>query len=152
MALHIWKSNDIGRTWSYLSCCADSQSTAGSWNRPPCGVLQSDAGLWEPEFSVTSDGWLVCHYSDETDGKHCQKLARVRTSDGVSWTNRCDTVASDKSTDRPGMAVVRKLPNGSYFMSYELCAADGEYKCVVQYRTSQDGWVWGKEAVDQDQR
>lgn len=59
MALRIWRSNDIGRTWSYLSSCA---------------VAEGTGGLWEPEFSVAADGALVCHYADETDAAHSQKL------------------------------------------------------------------------------
>ncbi|BDP43918.1 hypothetical protein DAETH_38870 (plasmid) [Deinococcus aetherius] len=128
MSLRVWKSTDVGRTWTYLSACVTATTTGG---------------LWEPEFSIASDGALVCHYSDETDGVHSQKLARVRSSDGVNWGNRSDTVASSLGSDRPGMAVVRKLPNGTYFMTYEICAASGQCTCVVHSRTSPDGWNWG---------
>jgi hypothetical protein len=38
------------------------------------------------------------------------------------------------------MAVVSKLPSGTYFMSYELC---GPAACTVFYRTSSDGWNFG---------
>ncbi|MFD7816082.1 RICIN domain-containing protein [Streptomyces sp. NPDC059785] len=128
MSLRIWRSNDVGRTWSYLSACATATTTGG---------------LWEPEFSVASDGALVCHYSDETDSAHSQKLVAVRSYDGVTWQGKHDTVASTLSTDRPGMPVVRQLPNGTYFMSYEICTPSGQYQCVVHYRTSADGWNWG---------
>ncbi|MGP2440590.1 RICIN domain-containing protein [Streptomyces sp. JW3] len=128
MALRIWRSDDVGRTWSYLSSCA---------------VATGTGGLWEPEFSIASDGALVCHYSDETDAAHSQKLVAVRSYDGVTWQGRHDTVASSLATDRPGMPVVRKLPNGTYFMSYEICTPGGQYQCVVHYRTSADGWNWG---------
>ena len=128
MTIRIWKSNDLGRTWTYLSNCATS-SNAG--------------GIWEPEFSIAADGRLVCHYSDETDSLYSQKLARVRSSDGIDWVDRSDTIASTLQSDRPGMAVVRKLPNGSHLMTYEICAAAGQFTCVVHYRTSADGWNWG---------
>ncbi|MFF5563993.1 RICIN domain-containing protein [Streptomyces sp. NPDC012623] len=128
MALRVWRSNDVGRTWSYLSSCATATGTGG---------------LWEPEFSVASDGALVCHYADETDSGHSQKLSATRSYDGVHWQDRRDTVASSWSPDRPGMPVVRKLPNGTYFMSYEICNPGGQYQCVVHYRTSTDGWNWG---------
>ncbi|WP_406195459.1 exo-alpha-sialidase [Streptomyces sp. NBC_01017] len=131
MALRIWRSNDIGRTWSYLSSCA---------------VAEGTGGLWEPEFSVAADGALVCHYADETDAAHSQKLGAVRSYDGVNWQGRHNTVASSWSPDRPGMPVVRKLPNGTYFMSYEICNPGGQYQCVVHYRTSADGWNWGDPA------
>lgn len=127
MALRVFKSNDVGRTWSHLSTIATAGSTGG---------------LWEPEFSVDASGQLVAHYSDETDPAHSQKLMAARTSNGLTWTGHRATVISPLATDRPGMAVVRKLGNGTYFMSYEICAAPGQYQCVVHYRTSADGWDW----------
>ncbi|MFG2427694.1 RICIN domain-containing protein [Streptomyces sp. NPDC048590] len=131
MALRVWRSNDIGRTWSYLSSCA---------------VATGTGGLWEPEFSVASDGALVCHYADETDPGHSQKLSAARSYDGVHWQDRHDVVASSWAPDRPGMPVVRRLPDGSYFMTYEICNPGGQYQCVVHYRTSANGWDWGDPA------
>ncbi len=131
MALRIWASQDLGRTWTYLSACATATGTGG---------------LWEPEFSIAADGALVCHYADETDSGHNQKLSAARSYDGVTWTDHHDTVASSWSEDRPGMPMVRKLPNGTYFMSYEICNPGGQYQCVVHYRTSADGWDWGDPA------
>ncbi|MEU2680199.1 sialidase family protein [Streptomyces sp. NPDC007107] len=128
MALRIWRSDDIGASWSYLSSCA---------------VAGGTGGLWEPEFSVAADGALVCHYADETDPAHSQKLVAARSYDGVSWEGHHSTVASGWEPDRPGMPVVRQLPNGTYFMSYEICNPGGQYQCVVHYRTSADGWDWG---------
>ncbi|MGC9405221.1 sialidase family protein [Streptomyces sp. DZ1-3] len=131
MALRIWRSDDVGRTWSYLSSCA---------------VAGGTGGLWEPEFSVAADGALVCHWSDETDPGHSQKLVAARSYDGVHWQDRHDTVASTLSTDRPGMPVVRRLPGGTYFMTFEICTPGGQYQCVVHFRTSADGWDWGDPA------
>nr|WP_202529402.1 RICIN domain-containing protein [Streptomyces sp. SID8358] len=131
MALRVWQSGDVGRTWSYLSSCATAGGTGG---------------LWEPEFSVAADGALVCHYADETDPAHNQKLAAARSYDGVHWQDRKNIVASTWEPDRPGMPVVRKLPDGTYFMSYEICNPGGQYQCVVHYRTSPDGWDWGDPA------
>lgn len=128
MALRIWKSNDLGRSWSYLSACATAQNTRG---------------LWEPEFSIAADGSLVCHYADETDPAHSQKLVQVRSTDGVNWTDPTDTVAVPDPRHRPGMPMVRQLPNGDYFMTYEICALGGQYDCAVFHRTSEDGWHWG---------
>ncbi|MEU5700748.1 hypothetical protein [Streptomyces aurantiacus] len=127
MALRVFRSNDVGRTWSYLSTVATANSTGG---------------LWEPEFSVDASGRLVAHYSDETDSAHSQKLMAARTANGLTWTGHHATVVSPLVSDRPGMAVVRKLGNGTYFMSYEICSAGGQYQCVVHYRTSADGWDW----------
>jgi len=129
MAIRVWKSKDRGRDWSYLSTIAAAPNTRG---------------LWEPEFSVAADGKLVCHYADETDSRFSQKLVSVRTSNGRNWINYNHTVASSLPSDRPGMPVVRKLPNGTYFMSYEICIPDGQFRCAVHYRTSADGWNWGE--------
>lgn len=128
MAVRVWRSNDVGRSWSYLSSCATASGTGG---------------LWEPEFSVAADGALVCHYADETDPAHSQKLSASRSYDGVHWQDRRDTVASGRQPDRPGMPMVRGLPDNTYVMSYEICNPGGQYQCVVHYRTSADGWNWG---------
>jgi hypothetical protein len=41
------------------------------------------------------------------------------------------------------MAVVTKLPSGTYFMTYELC---GPAACTVFYKASADGWDFGDPA------
>lgn len=126
MTIRLWRSLDHGRTWAYLSTIATAK-TAG--------------GLWEPELTVSSDGRLVAFYSDETDSRHSQKIVRVRSADGRAWTGRTDTVAFAAKAERPGMPVVRRLPNGHYVMSYEAC---GSRRCEVRLRTSANGWSWGK--------
>ncbi|WP_262698261.1 MULTISPECIES: hypothetical protein [Streptomyces] len=131
MAIRVFRSNDQGRSWSYLSTVATAPNTKG---------------LWEPEFSIDSSGRLVAHYSDETDPAHSQKLVAARSANGITWTGHHATVASNLASDRPGMPIVRKLPDGQYFMAYEICAAQGQYSCVVHYRTSWDGWNWGDPA------
>ncbi len=128
MALRIWASTDVGRSWSYLSDCT---------------VASNDEGVWEPEFSIAADGSLVCHYADETDSEHSQKLVQARSTDGVNWTDHTETVAVPDAEHRPGMPMVRQLPNGDYFMTYEICALGGQYDCAVFHRTSPDGWNWG---------
>ena len=42
--------------------------------------------------------------------------------------------------DRPGMITVSQLPNGHFFMSYELC---GPAACSVFSRVSVDAWNFG---------
>lgn len=128
MTIQVFKSTDRARHWAHLSTVAGASDTGG---------------LWEPEFSVDADGRLVCHYSDETDPTHSQKLVAARSRDGVTWSRPRETVASSLDTDRPGMSVVRRLPGGRYVMTYEICAAQGKFRCVAHYRTSADGWDWG---------
>jgi len=125
-AIEIYTSTDQGHTWNYSSM-------------PVIGG-DSAHGLWEPQFEVANDGALVMFWSDETDSCCSQKLAQIRTYNGTAWQDQSNTVASTIQGDRPGMAVVSKLPNGTYFMSYELC---GPAACTVFYRTSTDGWNFG---------
>jgi hypothetical protein len=132
MVLKIYKSADQGATWSYLSNCAAASS--------PRSVA---GGLWEPSLTIAGDGALVCFYSDETQPNHNQLLNHARSYDGVHWQAPTYVIASNIPQDRPGMAVVTKLPSGTYFMTHELC---GPAACTVFYKTSSDGWVWGDAA------
>lgn len=129
MALRVWKSADQGRSWAYLSSCA---------------VAATPGGLWEPEFSVAADGALVCHFSDETQpGQHSQFLAEVTSHDGgATWSGARQTVALSGPALRPGMPVVRRLGNGRYTMTYEICALPGA-NCAAHIRFSADGLDWG---------
>jgi len=63
---------------------------------------------------------LICYYSDSRDPNHSQKISHQASADGVNWAAAVDDVALSPSSLRPGMPVVSKLPNGSYFMTYEV--------------------------------
>lgn len=130
MALRVWQSGDAGRSWTYRSSCA---------------VAPNAGGLWEPEFSVDRRGRLVCSFADETDGeRHSQFLARTVSRDGGrTWGPKRATVALPNPAHRPGMPVVRTLANGTYLLSYEICALPGQLDCAVFLRRSADGVNWG---------
>ena len=128
MQIKIFKSTDRGATWSYLSNCLTAT------------VNRSAGGLWEPEFAIASDGSLACYYSDETQPGHSQVLRVTRSTDGITWSTPIDLVSSGVAADRPGMAVVRRLPSGRYFLTFELC---GPAACTVFYKTSVDGINFG---------
>ncbi|MEW2297541.1 sialidase family protein [Streptomyces sp. NPDC006743] len=133
MSLRIWRSTDAGRNWQYLSTAAASPNAHG---------------LWEPEFTVAADGRLVMYYSDETDQPaHSQFLAEKSTRDGVHWSASRAVVRSDDPALRPGMATVRRLPTGTYVMTYEICGTGRADDCVVHLRTSRDAWQWGDPAA-----
>ncbi|GAA4421672.1 sialidase family protein [Actinokineospora soli] len=129
----LWRSEDHGATWSYLSDIAVSP------NHEPG---------WEPELMVTADGWLAAYYSDESErAAHDQKLVQVRTRDGVHWSEPEDLIAYEGDRFvRPGMVGVRRMPDGSFFMVYEVCNNDLLRLCGVYWRTSPDGWDWGDPA------
>ena len=132
MHIGIYSSTDGAASWHYLSDCAVAR-----------GPRASAGGLWEPEFTIASDGALVCFYSDETQPHHSQLLNQVRSYDGVHWSAPEHTVAVVDPAARPGMPVVTRLKPNLYFMTYEVCGTAG---CSAFSRTSTDGWNWGDAA------
>ncbi|MFB9906836.1 sialidase family protein [Allokutzneria oryzae] len=129
MSLRVWQSRDRGRSWSQLTSCYDS----------PNGQ-----GLWEPELFVDAAGRLVCQFADETEKPRFDQLVAQRVSvDGVTWGPKTHVVTSGNRWHRPGMPNVRRLHNGVFYMTYEICAQFGKYFCAVYYRTSNDGVNWG---------
>ena len=131
-AIEVYSSTDQGAHWTYLSTPVMGHGEKGA------------GGLWEPAFTIARDGSLVMFWSDETYSCCSQKLSKIRTSDGMTWKDSSDAVASTVESDRPGMIVVSKLPSGVYFMSYEICGdpTTGP-KCAAYYRLSRDGWNYG---------
>jgi hypothetical protein len=127
----LWQSPDRGRTWRFLGDMA---------------VSPNQYNAWEPELSMAADGQLVVFWADESDkARHDQKIVQARSRDGVHWTDQRDTVTSSDFFVRPGMPGVRQLPDGSYFMVYEVCNLP-EPLCAVYVRTSRDGWDYGDPA------
>lgn len=135
----LWASTDHGYTWQYVSSIESVDtvySLIGYGSRLPAA--------WEPSLSVAADGQLVAFYSDETDSlHHSQKLVQVRSPDAVHWVDQTDTVVSDVGDVRPGMANVIQLPDGTYFMTYEICNSDMVHPCLAYSRRSADGWNYG---------
>jgi hypothetical protein len=126
MKIKVYRSEDGGALWSYLS----------EVTTPLTG------GLWEPEFTVAADGALVMFFSDQTEQPlYAQTLKKVRTYDGVNWKDMIHVVASPVSTDAPGMAIVRRLSDGRWMMTYEF--GGSAHQWIAHYRLSQDGWNWG---------
>ncbi len=125
--LKLYASTDGGVTWSEPTTIATG------------GGLET--GVWEPELEMLDDGTLVCYYSDSTDAvNHSQKVVLKTSRDGVEWSDAIDIISSPIQTDRPGMPVVTRLGDQSYFMVYEVVGRDGN---PIMYRTSTDGLNWG---------
>lgn len=135
----LWASTDHGYNWQYVSSIesADTVYSLTDWGpRLPAA--------WEPSLSVAADGQLVAFYSDETDNvHHSQKLVQVRSPDAVHWVDQADTVVSDVGDVRAGMANAIQLPDGTYFMTYEVCNTDNIHPCLAYSRRSGDGWNYG---------
>lgn len=136
-SVEVFVSTDHGVTWSYRSSCAGESGTANTTGH----------GIWEPEFTVASNGSLVCYFSDERPSaqSYNQVVAHVVSTDGgATWGSEVYDVAVQDGVQRPGMASVVKLPNGSYAMAYEDCKGgyDPDTACSVYVKTSPDGLSW----------
>ncbi len=103
-----------------------------------------ETGVWEPFLIQLDDGRLVCYYSDSTENTvHSQKIVYKVSADGRTWGEAVDVVASERQSDRPGMPVVTRLGDGTYFMTYEMVNDEIKNNNPVTYRTSKDGLDWG---------
>lgn len=111
--IDLYKSNDEGKNWTYVSTIAEGKA---AW---PGGDP-----IWEPCLIVANHK-LICYYSDERDPNHGQKLVHQTTTDGVHWSSVVNDVALTDKTQRPGMAVVSRMPNGNYIMTYEIVGSLG---------------------------
>src|SRR5207248_227560 len=124
VGIKVWASRDGGHTWSFLSEAARSHN---------------HNGVWEPEFTVDSGGTLWLHFADETEAPvYGQALNRIGSTDGINWGTKQRTLAIGPSTVRPGMPLVRKLPDGRYYFAYEICNFGDRY-CDPYFKISPDG-------------
>ena len=127
-SIRLYQSTDQGKSWQFLST-------------PVKGFI----GLWEPEFGVDKQGRLVVYYSSEehkAEGYNQLLAHKVSTDGGRSWGAETIDVGTADGHQRPGMAIVRPLPDGRYVMSYEICGLG----CDVYVRFSPDGVRWGAPA------
>ncbi len=106
-----------------------------------------DDGVWEPFLLQLDDGSLVCFYSDDSDPEHSQKIVYKQSMDGVNWGEAVTVVASDIPGERPGMPVVTRLGDGSYFMVYEIADKTDVDGQPIFCRYSKDGLDWGKPTI-----
>jgi hypothetical protein len=59
----------------------------------------------------------------------------------VNWYSMMHVVASPVQTDAPGRAVVHRLSDGRWMMTYEF--GGPAHQWIAHYRLSYDGWNWG---------
>ncbi|PWH07109.1 exo-alpha-sialidase [Brachybacterium endophyticum] len=129
MTIRVWSSTDLGRTWERIAI-THSATNGG--------------GLWEPEFAVADDGTLVIFFCDETDGvNHSQKIVLQTSADGLTWTDPVPVIELEDPTSRPGMPNVRRLADGRWAMSYEVCGGSAGDLCRSFVRTADDPRDWG---------
>jgi hypothetical protein len=128
VGIKVWASKDGGRSWGFLAEPARSHNIDG---------------IWEPEFTVDAGGTLWLHFADETQApKYAQVLNRVASTDGVNWGTKQLTLAIPPDRVRPGMPIIRRLPDGRYYFAYEICNFRDRY-CDPYFKISPDGANWG---------
>jgi len=126
--IDVYKSNDLGRNWSFVGSVATGGVANSNGTEDP---------VWEPFFLVANNR-LICYYSDETDPAHNQKIVHKTTTDGSSWSAAVNDVALG-TTLRPGMPTLAKMANGQYIMTYEIVNASG-LPCHYKISANPESW------------
>lgn len=103
-----------------------------------------DAGVWEPFLVQLDDGSLVCYYSDDSDPNHSQKIVYKQSENAEKWDDAVTVVASENLEERPGMPVVTRIADGSYFMVYEIFDKADTEGNPIYFKRSTDGLDWGE--------
>ena len=132
--IELYASSNGGSAWRYLST-VETRAVGGP------------GGIWEPCVQVAGNGSLVVYYSDERmKAQHYNQLLAHRnsTDGGLTWGAEVYDVAVPDDTHRPGMAIVKKLPNGQYIMSFE--DVGGGAGSPMRVKISPDGLNWGNAA------
>lgn len=124
--MELYSSSNGGQSWSWVSEIAVGGSYSGT-------------AIWEPNLIVANNK-LICYYSDSRDKtNHDQKIVHQSSTNGVTWGSVVDDVALSPQNLRPGMPVVSLLPNGNYFMSYEVVNLSGT---PTNFKISSDPESW----------
>lgn len=120
-----------------------STNNGTSWQQHSSLESGTNGQTWEPELAVSSDGKLICYFSDERQSGYSQTIShKVSTDGGVNWGTYKIDVGVQDGNRRPGMPRVVKLKNSNYFMIYEVMNAP-DHDGGIRYRTSADGINWG---------
>lgn len=130
--LQLYVSRDQGHSWQYRSTFVTGEG---------------DGNMWEPNIQVARDGGLVVYYSDESHRSQgfSQLLGhKVSYDGGKTWGPQVNDAAVPDGNLRPGMAVVKRMPNGKYIMSFEL--VNGGAGSPAHVKFSDDGLNWGNPA------
>ncbi|WP_405718611.1 RICIN domain-containing protein [Streptomyces sp. NBC_01537] len=121
--IDMYASTDHGVTWSFVSSIATGGAAVAQNGYTP---------VWEPYFLVANNK-LIAYISDQRDTAHGQKLSHFTTTDGINWSSEVDDVTYPAYSARPGMAIVTRIGNGSYMLTYEYCNAPSG-GCPVYYK------------------
>jgi hypothetical protein len=136
--LEVYKSTDLGRSWSYLSLIDANEGQPGELGNP-------DKGVYETHFFLLGNGDLGVMYASEkyvtAEPSYSQILSQKISKDGGATWGAEIRVSWDESNgkSRPGMPVWTRMANGKYIVVLEVCGTD---QCNVYYKTSDDGITW----------
>ncbi len=138
--LQFYVSRDFGKTWDYRSSFAYG-GVPVEYNWDCLGPV------WEPFIYINAYGDITVAFTDErphSDGKLNQTLAVIASNDGGrTWGEEKLVVAIPDRIHRPGMAIVTRLPNGKFFMCYEIVNCPNQ---DVYFKISDDGMDFGDPA------
>jgi hypothetical protein len=124
--LELYASTDKGYNWSFVATIAE-------------GGSYSTTAIWEPNL-LLANGTLICYYSDSRDSAHSQKLSLQYSTNAVTWSAQQNVVALSPSTLRPGMPVVSELPDGNYFLTYEVVNEASDTPTYFQLSSDPLSW------------
>jgi hypothetical protein len=149
--LALFFSKDGGRTWEYLSTYAVGAGLPGRYDAADrAGLSLGQGPVFEPYLYADSKGRLVVYISDEREKKNgfSQFLGHLVSEDGGrTWGNLVYDVAIPDGLTRPGMAIVARMGNGKYIMTYEMVSMPGYVteprNNPVYFKLSDDGLNWG---------
>ncbi len=136
--LQLYASSDGGKTWTWRS------SIVKGGGQPSDRL---NKGVWEPYIVVLDDGRMVVFYSTEqhkAQGFNQLLAHKVSSDGGRTWGKEVFDVALPGGVERPGMAIVERIPGRGYAMVYEnIDNTGGARNGQVHIKFSRDGLDWG---------
>lgn len=133
--LQLYASTDQGHSWRYRGSIVRGGGNPSD---------KDNKGVWEPNVHILDDGRMVAYYSSEqhkAEGYNQLLAHKVSLDGGRTWGVEKIDVAIAGGVERPGMAVVGRMPDGRYVMTYE--DIDGPQNGHVYMKFSADGLDWG---------
>jgi hypothetical protein len=146
--LQLYASRDGGATWRFVSTIA--ASPPGRYDPINRAGLSDQSPVWEPFLYLDARGALTAAYSDEgfkREGYSQLIEHKISPDGGRTWGRAVRDVAVADGLTRPGMPVVARSADGTFFMSYEVVGKPGvalePRSNPAHFRTSRDGRDWG---------
>ncbi|WMJ89209.1 sialidase family protein [Anaerocolumna sp. MB42-C2] len=134
----VYKSEDGGKRWKFLSTVDENHGQEGELGWP-------DKGVYEPHLNYISENELAVFYANEThvmeNTGYSQIISeKISTDNGATWGEEIFVVwDSERAYARPGMPVFTHMGDGRFIVVFEDGVDDG-YN--VHYKTSFDGKTW----------